>query len=83
MVTAYSFKSLSLVTYLLFLPQNHLHSVHRHHNADFLLLDALGLEFILKEKDKGELIRIIELHIFIVSFLFCVYAIWLEDISYI
>ena len=35
-------------SYLLFLPENHLDSVHRHDDADFLLLDVLGLELILR-----------------------------------
>lgn len=35
-------------SYLLFLPQYHLNAIHRHHNADLLLFDVLGLEFILR-----------------------------------
>lgn len=38
--------------YLLFLPQHHLDPVHRHHDADLLLLDVLGLEFILRKQTK-------------------------------
>lgn len=34
-------------SHLLLLAQNHLHPIHRHNDAHFLLLDVLGFEFIL------------------------------------
>lgn len=42
-----------LVSHLLFLPQSHFDAVHRHHDADFLLFDVLGLEFILEKHTKS------------------------------
>lgn len=49
-------------THLLFLPQHHLDPIHRHHNADLLLLDVLGLEFILGKTDKKQYIRTVALN---------------------
>lgn len=34
-------------SHLLLLAQNHLHPVHRHDDAHFLLLNVLGFEFVL------------------------------------
>lgn len=56
----FSFDGLSVVSYLLFLPQHHLDSVHRHHNADLLLLDVLGLEFILRKTENKQQMRTAE-----------------------
>lgn len=39
------------LTYLLFFPEDNFDTVHRHYNADLLLLDVLGLEFVLRKKN--------------------------------
>lgn len=58
---------LSLMTYFLFLPQHHLDAIHRHNNADLLLLDVLGFEFILRNRQKHWNISIIYEQYFMLS----------------